>query len=70
MFGRKKVQAEHENKELLIMMQAKKQEWMSIKRILDQSIDPSEKGQYDEAVAKSKYFYLLKEARERRINMN
>ncbi|WP_226038333.1 YaaL family protein [Aquibacillus saliphilus] len=45
-----------------------KTEWKNLKSILDRSIEPSEIGMYDLSVAEAKYFFLLREARQRKIS--
>lgn len=46
------------------------QERTRLKKIIDQSIEPSEAGRIDLIVAEMKYFYVLREARYYRLNMS
>lgn len=43
-------------------------EWQQLRSIMDQSIEPTEEGQYREAVAQAKYLFLLREARRRKLS--
>ncbi|WP_117167960.1 YaaL family protein [Paraliobacillus sediminis] len=45
-----------------------KDNWMQIKMIIEKSVEPSEIALYDLKVAETKYFYLLREARHRKIS--
>lgn len=45
-----------------------KQDWMKLKKIIDHSIEPTEEGLRDLALVQAKYFYLLREARHRKLN--
>jgi len=49
------------------VFQAEK-EWKQIKAIIERSIDITESGHIQEAVARAKYLFLLREARHRKIN--
>jgi len=45
-----------------------KDEWMRLKEIIEKSVEPSVTGLYDLKLAEIKYFYLLREARNRGIS--
>ncbi len=45
-----------------------KHDWETLENIIEHSIEPSEEGLLDLSLAKAKYFYLLREARYRKIN--
>ncbi|WP_226582427.1 YaaL family protein [Halobacillus litoralis] len=68
MFGRKQRIKREMDQELLMNLKKMKYEWESLNTIIEQSIEPSEEGLQDLALIKAKYFYLLREARYRRIN--
>ncbi|MBM7572482.1 YaaL family protein [Aquibacillus albus] len=62
---RKKKQVDQQLLDEILLL---KQEWMNLKSILERSLEPSETGLFDLAVAETKYFYLLREARIRKIS--
>ncbi|WP_036835268.1 YaaL family protein [Pontibacillus litoralis] len=66
MIKRKRIKKEYDQ-QLLEEIRQLKQEWMSLKKIMDCSVDASEFGQCDLAIARVKYLYLLNEARKRNI---
>ena len=45
-----------------------KDEWTSLESIMRKSVEPSEEGQYELALAKVKYLYLIREAKIRDIS--
>ncbi|MDC3415251.1 YaaL family protein [Aquibacillus sp. 3ASR75-11] len=67
MVGRK-IKKSEIDQELLADIYRLKREWMNMESILNRSIDASESGLFDLSVAKAKYFYLLREARQRKIS--
>jgi hypothetical protein len=66
--GRKKIKKSDIDEQLLADIFRLKKEWMNIESIINQSIDASEWGLHDLSVVKVKYFYLLREARNRKIS--
>ncbi|KGP71433.1 YaaL family protein [Pontibacillus yanchengensis] len=69
MFKRKKTkQKELYDQQLLTQINQLKQEWMSLQKIMDHSIDESESGRRDLILSEAKYFYLLREARKRNVS--
>ncbi len=56
------------DQELLAEIYYLKQDWMQLKKIIDHSIEPTEEGLRDLALVQAKYFYLLREARYRKLN--
>ncbi|EST10427.1 hypothetical protein P343_16945 [Sporolactobacillus laevolacticus DSM 442] len=65
MFGRKKGALRKEMTEsLLDLLNKCKTEWMTKKKVIDASIDPSDEVLHQLKLAEAKYFYLLKEVRE------
>lgn len=47
-----------------------KNEWMSKKKMIESSIDPSEEVLYQLKLAEARYLFLLKEIRELKIYTN
>jgi len=45
-----------------------KDEWTSLESIMRKSVEPSEEGQYELALDKVKYLYLIREAKIRNIS--
>lgn len=68
LFRRKKANRVQQNKELLEQIKRLKQELVDLSNIINHSVDPSDKGIYDLAVAQVKYYYLLREARYRNVS--
>nr|WP_079529174.1 YaaL family protein [Halobacillus hunanensis] len=68
MFGKKKTKINEVDQQLLTDIKKLKQEWETLDRIIEHSVEPSEEGLLDLSVAKAKYFYLLREARKRNLN--
>ncbi|SDK23946.1 YaaL family protein [Sediminibacillus albus] len=68
MIGGKKIKKSHIDEQLLDDIFTLKEDWMSIKSIIERSVEPSERGIYELAVAEAKYFYLLREARQRKVS--
>lgn len=56
------------DKELLEDIFKMKNDWMSIRSIIERSVDASEMGRYDLQVAQAKYLFMLREARHRNLN--
>ncbi|MRH45153.1 DUF2508 family protein [Aquibacillus halophilus] len=68
MLGNKKMRRKEIDENLLEELFRLKNEWMNLKSILERSIEPSEIGLYDLSVSEAKYFFLLREARKRKIS--
>ncbi|WP_186576830.1 YaaL family protein [Aquibacillus kalidii] len=68
MFSSKKLSRKVVDEQLLNDIYKLKDEWMSLKSIIERSVEPSEIGLYDLSVAQSKYFFLLREARNRNLS--
>ncbi|MCL1632243.1 YaaL family protein [Sporolactobacillus sp. CPB3-1] len=67
MFGRNKGALRKEvNDSLLNLLEQCKNKWMTKKKVIDASIDPSDEVMHQLKLAEAKYFYLLKEVREHR----
>ncbi|MFC4387727.1 YaaL family protein [Gracilibacillus marinus] len=70
MLKSKKVKKSVLDQDILTSIQQLKSEWDHLESIMYRSIEPSEKGQFDLAVTKAKYLYLIKEAKYRSISAN
>ncbi|SDM39417.1 YaaL family protein [Sediminibacillus halophilus] len=68
MIGGKKIKKSQVDEQLLDDIFKSKEEWKSIKSIIERSVEPSEHGVYELMVAEAKYFYLLREARIRKVS--
>ncbi len=68
MFGKKNRIQKEIDQQLLMNIKKLKREWEQLNRIIEQSIDPSDEGLQDLALVKAKYFYLLREARNRELS--
>jgi hypothetical protein len=68
MFFRKKGKLRQEfDEKLLHQLESLKEDWMRQKRLIEKSIDPTEDVLNDLKIAESKYFFLLREAKQRKI---
>ncbi|SFK08157.1 MULTISPECIES: YaaL family protein [unclassified Bacillus (in: firmicutes)] len=65
---KKKLRKEYDEK-LIGLLEQVKTEWIRQKRIVEQSIEPSEDVLCYLKLAEAKYFYLLKEAKRRPVKM-
>ncbi|WP_058309224.1 YaaL family protein [Gracilibacillus massiliensis] len=68
MFRSKKIKKDVFDKEILDTIFHLRKEWSYLEGILDRSVEPSESGQFDLAVTKAKYFYLIREAKIRNLS--
>ncbi|WP_245830999.1 YaaL family protein [Sediminibacillus massiliensis] len=68
MFRSRKLRKKDVDRQLLNDIYQSKEEWRSIKSIIEKSVEPTERGRFDLAVAEVKYFYLLREARQRKVS--
>ncbi|WP_053217675.1 YaaL family protein [Virgibacillus senegalensis] len=68
MIGGKKIKKSQIDEQLLDDIFHSKEEWKNIKSIIERSVEPSEYGIYELTVAEAKYFYLLREARVRKVS--
>jgi hypothetical protein len=55
---------------LLELMEYSKNEWLKQKRVIESSIEPSFEVLHQLKLAEAKYFFLLKEARHKKITYN
>jgi hypothetical protein len=54
---------------LLTQLQEYKEHWQEQKQLLDKSFDPSEEAICHTKIAQVKYFFLLKEAKNRNVSI-
>jgi DNA polymerase II small subunit/DNA polymerase delta subunit B len=67
--GRKKRKQKREVDELLLdAIFSIEHEWKQIKSLVNKSIEPTIEGRSSEKMAQSKYLFLLREARHRKIS--
>ncbi|MGM7703819.1 YaaL family protein [Pseudalkalibacillus sp. Hm43] len=57
------------NERLLKAIESVRSEWLTKKELIENSVEPSEQVLYEVKLAKAKYFFLLKEAKVRKIRM-
>ncbi|MCH1627850.1 YaaL family protein [Fredinandcohnia quinoae] len=57
------------NEKLLHQLQLTKQEWMKQKSLIEKSFEPSDDILNELKVAETKYFFLLREAKKRKVNL-
>ncbi len=57
------------NEQLLLNLETNKTEWMKQKRMVDRCVEPSEEILYHLKVAEAKYFYLIREAKVRKVSL-
>jgi hypothetical protein len=70
MFFRRKGYLRREYDEKIVnLLEELKQEWLRQKRIVEQSLEPSEEVLCHLQIAEVKYFYMLREAKKRQVNM-
>ncbi|MCP8617171.1 YaaL family protein [Salirhabdus salicampi] len=67
MFGKRKFKRKNYDQQLIENIDLFRGRWNQLNDILENSIEPSEKGLFDQKLAKAKYFFLLREARHRHI---
>lgn len=64
----RKIKKRDVDTELLETIFTLERKWKHLQSIMEKSIEPKEKGIYEEKVARAKYIFLLKEARYRNIS--
>lgn len=57
------------DEELMNQFLASKDEWSSQKRIFESAYSPTKEIEYGYKLAEAKYFWLLKEAKQRNLSM-
>ncbi|RCW64601.1 YaaL family protein [Saliterribacillus persicus] len=68
MFDSKKIKKDMLDQEILDTIFSLKKEWHELQFIMDRSVEPTEEGLHELAVVKAKYFFLLREARNRNLS--
>lgn len=70
MFFRRKGRLRHEfDEKLLTQLKEYKADWQQQKQLLDKSFDPSAEVICQTKIAELKYFFLIKEAKERNLTI-
>ncbi|MFP3721640.1 YaaL family protein [Niallia circulans] len=70
MFFRRKGKLRKEfDEKLLVQFSHLKKEWLNDKSLLDKSFDPSDEVISESKLSEAKYFFLFKEAKQRKINL-
>lgn len=67
MFKKKRIKKAEQDQKLLTDITRLKTELATTRKIIEQSVDPSDKGLFDLSVLEAKYYYLLREARNRNV---
>jgi hypothetical protein len=57
------------NEQLLISLEKNKSEWMKQKEIINRCVEPSEEVLYHLKIAEAKFFYLIREAKNRKVSL-
>ncbi|KEK21790.1 YaaL family protein [Bacillus gaemokensis] len=63
-----KLRKEYDDK-LITSLEKVKNEWLRLKRMVEQSVEPSQDVLCSLKLAEAKYFFLLKEAKRRPVKM-
>ncbi|MDM5152849.1 YaaL family protein [Bacillus sp. DX1.1] len=63
-----KLRKEYDDK-LIVVLEQVKNEWLRQKRMVEQSVEPSQDVICSLKLAEAKYFFLLKEAKRRPVKM-
>lgn len=65
---RRKARKKEIDRNLLGTIYTLQHEWQRIQSIVEDSIEPTERSLHQEKLAKAKYLFLLREARERNLS--
>ncbi|MBB5326338.1 hypothetical protein HNQ34_003489 [Anoxybacillus tepidamans] len=57
------------DQQLVEQLEAMRNEWMKQKDLIEKSIEPSEEVLIDVKITEAKYFFLIREAKRRRITL-
>lgn len=68
-FLKKKKLHNQYNHKLLQLLNGLKEVWMENKRIVSQSIEPSDELLFELKISEAKYFYMIKEAKVRKVSL-
>ena len=63
-----KLRKDYDDK-LIVLLEKVKNEWLRQKRMVEQSVEPSQDVICSLKIAEAKYFFLLKEAKRRPVKM-
>ncbi|MFL0492989.1 hypothetical protein CN931_23390 [Bacillus sp. AFS054943] len=63
-----KLRKEYDDK-LIVLLEKVKNEWLRQKKMVEQSVEPSQDVLCALKIAEAKYFFLLKEAKRRPVKM-
>lgn len=63
-----KLRKEYDDK-LIVLLEKVKNEWLRQKRMVEQSVEPSQDVICSLKIAEAKYFFLLKEAKRRPVKL-
>ena len=55
------------DEKLLIQLEVLKENWMQQKNIIERSVEPSDEVLFELKISETKYFFLLREAKKRKI---
>lgn len=66
-FRRKEKLRRNTDQQLWDLLNELKEEWMKNKLIIEKSVDPSEELLHHLKISEAKYFYLMKEAKVRKL---
>ncbi|MDM5237088.1 YaaL family protein [Bacillus cereus] len=70
MFFQKKGKLRKEyDDQLIVLLEKVKNEWLRQKKMVEQSVEPSQDVLCSLKIAEAKYFFLLKEAKRRPVKM-
>ncbi|AZB41166.1 DUF2508 family protein [Bacillus sp. FJAT-42376] len=58
------------NQQLIDLLMKNKSEWNRQKQLVEKSVEPSEEVLFELKIAESKYFFLLREAKQRKIRIS
>jgi len=64
----KKIKKKDIDQELLDAIILVEREWKQLQSIVAKSIEPTQSGIQQEAIARAKYLFLLREARQRKLS--
>ncbi len=69
LFRRKGYLRKEFDENLVTLLEQLKQDWLREKRIVENSLEPSEEVLCHLHIAEAKYFYMLREAKKRQVSL-
>ncbi|CAM4034416.1 YaaL family protein [Mesobacillus zeae] len=69
LFSRKKRLRKEFDEKLLVQLDELKADWSNQRNLVEKSFDPSDEFIAEAKLAEAKYFYLFKEAKERKVRL-